>query len=215
MTCSVERFLSVGLEVFIKMDQKYANFFSDERLHHAIKYFVAWTCQKLEKTQSCMIDETRYRNLAQNYGEFRFRNMPQLHAPLVLSLEKKLRVVTDHSSDGSNGLVKSFETPNRHRSKMSSPEGNAQRSSTRDCAADTEKEHFGRRVRSVDAQLRSDLPSGFQLFGALLDSIKKRRQEVSAVALLSPQSNFLSPNRPWRRGKLLFSKYHLKHFRRR
>ena len=201
MTCSIERFLVIGLEVFAKLDQKYSGYFNDERLQNSIKHFVGWVSQKLEKTQTCMVEETKFKKLAQSYAIFKFQNMPQLHHPLVLALEKKIkRVSVEEQSDTLAGTAKSFETPNRsRRSKMSSPDANVRRSTTCENAVEAEKEYFGKRVASVDAEIRNNITSGLGRLNDLLESIKKRRVETGVSQMLSP-GNFVSPNRHWKRG---------------
>lgn len=200
MTCSVEVFLSVGLEILAKMDTKYCNYFSDERLHNSVKFYVAWVCQKLEKSQNCLMDENRFKRLHISYSQFKFRNMPQLHGPITLCLEKKVKRLSEQAYESSNALTKSYETPNRSRkSKFSSPETGNYRSTT--CEnQETEKEYIGKRVASVDVAIRDNISHGLRQLGDLLDSIKKRRQETTTGILMSPQSNFVSPNRHWKRG---------------
>ena len=120
MTCSINKFLGVSIKIFEKIDEKYARLFQDDRLANTLKFYISWLCQKLEKIQNCIVDETSIKQFKRIYTSFEFVNFKQIHQPLIIAISKKVKLLDESSSGGGFSSSRSFDTPKIKKKNKSS-----------------------------------------------------------------------------------------------
>ena len=93
MTCTIDKFLGVSIKIFQKIDEKYAKHFQDDRLSGILKFYIGWLCQKLEKLQNCIVNETLIKQYRKVYASFKFVNFGQIHQSLITAISKKDKII--------------------------------------------------------------------------------------------------------------------------
>lgn len=148
MTCSIDKFLIVTLDLFDKVDSKYTRLIPEEKLANALRVYLNWLVVKVEKLQSVMFEEELLKGLERGFSQFRFSNLPQVHLGVSNVLGKKLKTVEDSAG---NTSARSCQTPkiNKHKKTVSVDTSNMKEESRMDDLSEIEQKQVSQKMNNV------------------------------------------------------------------
>lgn len=147
MTCSIDKFLTVTLTLFEKLDAKYSRFIPVDKLANAVRVYLNWLVIKVEKLQNVMVEEAAIKDLERRYSQFRFENLPQIHLGLANVLAKKVRNIEEVSM--SNISIRESETPRPSEPRTDFLERPTSKELTMEELGSTEQRQMVQRMRRV------------------------------------------------------------------